>query len=112
MDANRSLLITFSLYTYDGQPVNKHGFGGRPHPRDIPDPAHTVDQKWIPQTMGDAIWKLYEFETTERRDAFIANPFKVLDKATIRTPLQAFYDHWCDGEHSKSSEWFETENKE
>lgn len=29
MDASRSLLISFSLYVYDGEPENKHGLAKR-----------------------------------------------------------------------------------
>ena len=107
MDATRSLLISFSLYTYDGSKEKNGPYGGFPHPRDIADPPGVVKREWIPQTAGDQIWKLYEFETAEHRAAFMKNPPEVFAEAKCRTPKQAFYDHWVDHKPSSDRDWWE-----
>lgn len=64
MDANRSLRVSFDLYVW--------GANGKPHPRDVVDPAlldpRPVASKWVPQSIADQIWMLYEFATPEDRD--------------------------------------------
>ena len=98
MEASTSVLVWFSTNTYDGTTeVVNLCYGGRPHPRDIyktvaPEPK---DVKWLPQTMYDAIWVLYEFSSPDDKAAFLASPPASFDQALIRPDKdQAFYDHW------------------
>jgi hypothetical protein len=107
MDATKSLMISLSLYSYDGSKVKNGPYGGFPHPRDIKDPSNVTARAWIPQTLGDQIWKLYEFETAEQRDDFMNSPPDVYAAANFRTPKQAFYDHWVDGKLSTDADWWE-----
>lgn len=95
MDATRSIKISLPMYAYDGTPESHDGdYGGFPHPRDIADPIGVSNKAWIPQTISESIWKLYEFETQTMRNEFLSSPPKVFAKADIATPDQAFYNHW------------------
>ena len=106
MDATKSLMISFSLYTYDGSKEKNGPYGGFPHPRDVAHPPGITRWEWIPQTLGDQIWKLYEFETVEQRDSFMKSPPEVFAEAKFRIPKQAFYDHWIDGKLSSDRDWW------
>lgn len=88
MDASKSAMVQFSLYDYGSR-------GSRSHPRDIylnviPKPARAV---WIPQSMADAIWVLYEFNSTADRDEFLKNRPPEFDAANVGIEDQSFYDH-------------------
>ncbi len=94
MKAERSVRISFNiLYDYTGLPKDTFG-GGYPHPRDIQKPEGVMQEAWIPQTIGDSVWKLYEFETAKLRDDFITDLPFVYEKARIATCDQDFFDHW------------------
>lgn len=104
MKAENSFALSFSIYDYQGEK----------HPRLIyltiePKPIKT---KWIPQTLNDSIWVLYEFETKEKRDCALENLPPLFDKAhKIQgqwggETTQFFYDHWCDGILSDPRVWF------
>ena len=99
MKENNSICISFSVSGYD-DPTN-------PHPRDIEIPDNVINNEWIPQTLGECIWKLFEFETEQAKIDFIGNLPEVYKKefVTIRTPKQAFYDHWVDGKLSEPKDW-------
>lgn len=90
MDANRSLRVSFDLYVW--------GANGKPHPRDVVDPAlldpRPVASKWVPQSIADQIWMLYEFATPEDRDRVLAMPPTMWDGASLSTKPQDFFDHW------------------
>ena len=106
MDAARSLQISFSMYEYDGTAERHHEvYGGYPHPRDIDDPPGITNRAWVPQTVYDSIWKLYEFETKAQRDEFMQSPPEVYAAATINERKQAFYDHWVAGKLSSPADW-------
>ena len=92
MDANKSCLVSCSLYYY-GPPTFEY-----PHPRDIAIPAGVINQKWVPQTLVESIWLIYEFDSPERRDEFMLTPPDVFAKATITKQNQDFFDKWDKGE--------------
>lgn len=99
MKENNSICISFSISGYD-DPAN-------PHPRDIEIPETVVNNEWISQTLGECIWKLFEFENELSRKDFLDNLPEVYKKdfVTITTPKQAFYDHWVDGILSSPENW-------
>lgn len=102
-DAGRSAMVSFSLHDFDGET--------RPHPREIyknvtPPPEDTA---WIPQTLYDAIWALYQFRAAGDRDEFLENRPPKFYKATYATASQAFYDHWTGDVHTDPTAWKITE---
>jgi hypothetical protein len=86
MNSEKSAKVEFSLWKYGAS---------LPHPRDIETPKGVVDERWIPQSMADSIWRLFEFESAYDRDRFIANPPEFFRDACIKTPAQDFYDKWA-----------------
>jgi hypothetical protein len=97
MNSKKSVMVSFSLYEF--------GTGDLPHPRDIEEPENVIFSKWVPQTMADSIWILYEFTSIRQRDLFVDSPPAPIDKARIMKRKQAFFDHWVDGVHSSPKEW-------
>lgn len=88
MDAHKSILITLSLYVYGVD---------LPHPRNIHTPSTVKNSKWVPQTIVDSIWFLWEFDSIESKKAFLASPPSVFSKAKIMEKGQGFFDQWANG---------------
>jgi len=87
MNSNKSVFVRCSLYDY--------GFGSDlPHPRDIKTPDKVINRRFIPQTMGDSIWLLYEFESEESLAKFTESPGKDFRAARIQKRDQEFFDKW------------------
>lgn len=92
MQANRSAMIRWDFREQHDK--------GLPHPRDTwREWAPTATRRmWIPQTIGDQIWMLYEFADGAARDAFVEG---LADDMKARCAIwddQAFYDHWTGAE--------------
>lgn len=86
MKSEKSVMVSFHLYDYNS--VNL------PHPRDIHLPDGVIAEAWVPQTVSDSIWRLFEFYTKQQRDAFVQSPPEVFKDAIIKTKDQGFYDWW------------------
>ena len=93
MDASKSVMVSFSLYRYNGRTLDG-AYNGFPHPRDIKDPKGVVRTEWIPQTVADSVWKLHEFKTVADRDAFLDDRPDVYVEAIVKIQDRDFYDHW------------------
>jgi len=90
MKAEHSVYVDCSMYDY-GTPEIPNEL---PHPRDIPPQEGTINYVQVPQSLYDSWWLLYEFATTEARDAFMAKPPAVFRKAHMYERDQAFFDKW------------------
>lgn len=85
MKAERSAMVRFDLRDYDN----------KPHPRTfwLAIAPTATRAEWVPQTMGEQIWGLYEFADTAVRNAFMESLAPDLKpNATARD--QAFFDQW------------------
>lgn len=87
MDAKNSIHVSFSLYDYNGKKL--------PHPRDIKEPKNVKKSAWIPQSMTDSIWILYEFNTPDDKEQFLRDMTPEFEKAKVCVNRpQEFYDQW------------------
>jgi hypothetical protein len=86
MDSTKSVKVIFSLWKYGSS---------LPHPREIETPDGVVDERWIPQSMADSTWRVFEFSSAEMRDVFVRKPPAAMMAAIMVTPDQDFYNKWC-----------------
>ena len=92
MKASNALLVVFSLYDYGEGTDNPHP---REFYRDVSPAAKAWE--WIPQTMMESIWVIYEFASAQDRQKFLGDRPAEFDKANLYEVPQGFIDHWVAG---------------